>query len=175
MASFKDNQGRTWTLTLNGKSMARAKAAGFNYWTPAECAERLYVDDGYFKECVWHLLDSDPSRPNVTAEEFADSLTGDCIDLARVALEEETYRFFSSATFSRYQAETMVAKSMTAMAIPLAEELDRQTKDPEVLRAVAAGMLDHGERPTPTSLSSISTASPGLSDVTPTVEPSANS
>ena len=104
MSTFKDNAGRTWSVTLNVLQMKRIRAqlgidlvnvialdSGGKVKT--DLVDRIASDP-----CLlWVCVGDEAKAAGVTDEEFGRSLAGDSIDEATAAFLDELVDFFPGA------------------------------------------------------------------------------
>jgi hypothetical protein len=97
MRVFKDNAGRSWSISVNIASAKRVRdvlkfdlldLAGGNIF------DRLGDDPILAANVLWVLVMPDAAKLGVTDEQFGEALGGDAFDAATDALVEEVFDFF---------------------------------------------------------------------------------
>ena len=108
MRTFKDNAGRTWSVTLNVLQMKRIRAqlgidlvnvialdSGGKVKT--DLVDRIASDPCLLVDILWVCVGDEAKAAGVTDEEFGRSLAGDSIDEATAAFLDELVDFFPGA------------------------------------------------------------------------------
>ena len=94
--TFKDNQGRAWTLAVNVASIKRVKA-DLGMYLPdvlkGELVQQLASDPILLVDTIYSLCRPDAQAANVTAEQFGEAMAGDAIEHATKALLDECVNF----------------------------------------------------------------------------------
>lgn len=94
--TFKDNQGRTWTLAVNATSIKRVKA-DLGIYLPdvlkGELVKQLIADPILLVDTVYSLCRPDAQAAGITAEQFGEAMAGDAIEHATQALLDECVNF----------------------------------------------------------------------------------
>ena len=100
MKTFKDNEGRTWTVSVNIATVKRVKTLlSVNLLDAIEgkLIEKLATDPVLLCDVIYAVCKPEADRNNVTDEQFGQSMGGDAIEHATVALLEELVDFFPEA------------------------------------------------------------------------------
>jgi len=100
MKTFKDNEGRTWTVAVNIATVKRVKTLlGVNLLDAIEgkLIENLAIDPVLLCDVIYAVCKPDADRNNITDEEFGRAMAGDVIEHATVAFLEELVDFFPEA------------------------------------------------------------------------------
>ena len=151
MATFKDNQGRSWTLTVNVHTAKRVKSVSGVDIFKIFNGDSLDIlsDPATLVDVIYELVDGDKKGP----KDFGESLTGDAFEAATEALLEAVSDFFPSSR--RQVLKLMAAKGKMIATQAMAMQMT-------ALESV--------------SLESLQAAitSPGVSESTPDPSPSAN-
>lgn len=98
MRPFKDRESGAWSIDLTIGEVARVKLATsgrFNLIDPApKLADELASDELAFWELLWHIVEPDAVRRQITAETFGRLMAADCLHLAREQFFAEWIDFF---------------------------------------------------------------------------------
>jgi len=100
MKTFKDNEGRSWNVSVNVAAMKRVKTLlNLNLMDAVESdlIQRLATDPMLLCDVIYAICKPDADKRNVSDEEFGQSMAGDVIEHATVALLEELVDFFPDA------------------------------------------------------------------------------
>lgn len=146
MKTFKDNAGRTWTLSLNVDAVKRVRSlASVNLLEAIEgkLLERLGSDPILLCDVLFALVKPEADAQNVSDVEFGRALGGDAIDLATTALMEELVDFFPKRRRGVLGKALNKLTELETKALTLAEKrLDGLNVDAELASAlVNAGNL----------------------------------
>ena len=108
MRTFKDNAGRTWSVTLNVLQMKRIRAhlgidlvnvitldAGGK--VKVDLVDRIANDPCLLVDILWVCVEDEAKAAGVTDEEFGRSLAGESIEEATRAFLDELVDFFPGA------------------------------------------------------------------------------
>ena len=118
MHEFSDNLGRNWRLALNVASARRVRnETGVNLLEVEQLTKEL-ADPFTLFDVLWHLVSEQAAAAEVSPEQFGESLTGDAVELATMALLEEIIDFFP-------QRRRMILKKAFAKSL----ELDKAMTD----------------------------------------------
>ena len=125
MKTFSDNQGRTWTVTINVECIKRVKTLlGVNLLDAieGELVERLVTDPVLLCDCVYAVCKPEAEARGITDEDFGRAMAGDAIEHACTALLEELVDFFPEPK-RRVLAKAidMDRQTMTSLVLLLAE------------------------------------------------------
>jgi len=100
MKTFKDNEGRSWNVSVNVAAMKRVKTLlNLNLMDAVESdlIQRLATDPMLLCDVIYAICKPDADKRNVSDEQFGQSMAGDVIEHATVALLEELVDFFPDA------------------------------------------------------------------------------
>jgi len=100
MHTFKDNQGRQWTVEITVAALKRVKAlTGVDLAGILEggVLERLAIDPVLLGDVLYAICKPQADAGNVSDEDFGSALAGDAIEKATDALLEGLVDFFPSA------------------------------------------------------------------------------
>ena len=159
MRTFKDNAGRTWSVTLNVLQMKRIRAhlgidlvnvitldAGGK--VKVDLVDRIANDPCLLVDILWVCVEDEAKAAGVTDEEFGRALAGDAIDEATKALLDELVDFFPGAKRLFLKKAVELARKYTGdmtaaleKAGETAYQIGRVTRSGEV---VLKGGVFHG-------------------------------
>ena len=97
MRTFKDNAGRTWTVTVNVDCIKRVRSlVQVDLLEAAEgkLLDRLVGDPILLCDVIYCICKPEADAQRVSDEEFGRAMAGDAIDQATTALLEELVDFF---------------------------------------------------------------------------------
>lgn len=105
MRSFKDNEGRVWTVAVNVASVKRVRAlCGIDLASAVETSEdgrisastlsRLATDPVLLVDVLYALTKDEAESRKVSDEDFGKAMAGDALDMAVTALIDEIVDFF---------------------------------------------------------------------------------
>lgn len=97
MKTFKDNLGRPWTLSINVDSLKRVRGMiSINLLDAldGDLIEKLSSDPILLCDVVYALVKIDADKAGITDSQFGESMAGESIEHATVALLEELVSFF---------------------------------------------------------------------------------
>lgn len=162
MKSFKDREGRAWDLFLTLGSLKRIKAAtgldmlDLRQWSAeSNPLNRLSQDPVVLADTLFALCRSQLDVRGLTDEQFADSLGGEAIDDALLALVEEWSDFF-------HQGRKPTESTLLRQALDVLKEVRaRNAATAETLAKVTVGeILSRSRTNSPASSESIPIPSP---------------
>jgi hypothetical protein len=138
MKVFRDARGREWYVSVNVTSIKRVKAlVGVNLLDAlgGDLAERLTTDTILLCDVLFALCKPEADTKGITDADFGESLHGEVLDPASVALIEEIIDFFPNerdraalrrtmqlAQTVRNKARTLVETQLASGAIEKAVE-----------------------------------------------------
>ncbi len=99
MRSFKDNQGRQWSVDINVAAIKRVRGlAGTDLMQVVEgtLIEKIVRDPVLLCDVVYALCKPEADARNVSDEEFGRAMAGDAIEAATAAVLEELVSFCPS-------------------------------------------------------------------------------
>ncbi len=105
MKTFKDNEGRTWTVAVNVAAVKRVRAlCGVDLASAVETSpdgklsasvlSQLATDPVLLVDVLYALSKDEAEKRGVTDEDFGKAMSGDVLDLAVTALIDEIVDFF---------------------------------------------------------------------------------
>ena len=155
MRTFKDNAGRTWSVTLNVLQMKRIRAhlgidlvnvitldAGGK--VKVDLVDRIANDPCLLVDILWVCVEDEAKAAGVTDEEFGRSLAGESIEEATRAFLDELVDFFPGA--KRLFLKKAVALSRK-FGGEMTEALGKALEDPELERRVEESMRSSASSP----------------------------
>ena len=96
MKTFKDNEGRTWTVKVNISTVKRVKSLlGINIFDAIEkdLIARLVTDTILLVDVLYVICKPEAEQKNVSDEQFGEGLAGDAITAATTALLGSSWIF----------------------------------------------------------------------------------
>jgi hypothetical protein len=100
MKTFKDNEGRSWDVTVNVDAIKRVRGlvdVDLLEAADGKLIEKLVCDPVLLCDVIYALCRPQADRQSVSDEQFGQSMAGDAIDDATAALLEELVNFFPQA------------------------------------------------------------------------------
>lgn len=98
MKTFKDSADREWTVDITTSALRRVRdGLNYNLGDTAilhQTIPKLLSDDLFVVEVAWWLVQPQAMKNRVTEESFVDSMFGDVIAPAAIAIEQELKGFF---------------------------------------------------------------------------------
>ena len=162
MKVFKDNAGRTWTISVNVAAIKRVSSlVGVNLLDAAggKLIQSLISDPVKLVDVLYALCQPEAVRLGVTDEQFGEAMAGDAIDLATTAMLEDLADFFPQAR-DRDRAKRvlrlinqMTAKTQDALDLKLTQT------EPQIEKLMAEALASEPS-PSATSLPESSASSP---------------
>ena len=123
MKTFKDNEGRTWTVKVNIATVKRVKSLlGINIFDAIEkdLIARLVSDTILLVDVLYVICKPEAELKNVSDEQFGEGLAGDVITAATTALLEELVDFFPEAKRQVLQKAVGKYRKVEGLAIEMA-------------------------------------------------------
>ena len=123
MKTFKDNEGRTWTVKVNISTVKRVKSLlGINIFDAIEkdLIARLVSDTILLVDVLYVICKPEAEQKNVSDEQFGEGLAGDVITAATTALLEELVDFFPEAKRQVLQKAVGKYRKVESLAIEMA-------------------------------------------------------
>ena len=155
MRTFKDNAGRTWSVTLNVLQMKRIRAhlgidlvnvitldAGGK--VQVDLVDRIANDPCLLVDILWVCVEDEAKAAGVTDEEFGRALAGDAIDEATKALLDELVDFFPGAKRLFLKKAVELARKYTG---DMTAALEKALSDPELERRIEESMRSSASSP----------------------------
>ena len=163
MRTFKDNAGRTWTISLTVAAVKRVRdLAKLDLLDLANgrVFERLVADPVTLCDALYAACKPQADAEGVTDEQFGEAMAGDAIEHASKALVEELIQFFPNAR--ERAALSRVVQTMDAAMDRARGAVERRIESGEIDRAIEAAMPAAMDGPSSTGspVSSASTQAP---------------
>ena len=155
MRTFKDNAGRTWSVTLNVHQMKRVRAhLGIDLVNvialdpdgkvKVDLVDRIAGDPCLLVDILWVCVEDEAKAAGVTDEEFGRALAGDAIDEATKALLDELVDFFPGAKRLFLKKAVELARKYTG---DMTAALEKALSDPELERRIEESMRSSASSP----------------------------
>lgn len=142
MATFQDNKGRTWDLTLNIATLKRVrervKVDLLSSKLP-HLLEQVFTDPVALCDVLFAVVEPIAKKDGVTDVAFGESLAGDCIDAAGVALLESIRDFTPNPRTRARVGEVVRGLLQAAEAMNDAEDARLKRAMTNLQTAVAGG------------------------------------
>lgn len=165
MRSFKDNQGRQWSVEINVTAIKRVRGlTGEDLMQVIEgtLIEKLIRDPVLLCDVVYAICKPEADTRNVSDEEFGKAMAGDAIEAATTAVLEELVGFCPSP---RDRANLGRVLQATRKVMDRARDLVEKKLDSGELDRLADRLLAEGS---PEAIAgSSSTSAPASSASTP--------
>lgn len=159
MRTFKDNAGRTWTISLTVSAVKRVRdLAKIDLLDLANgrVIERIAADPVTLCDALYAACKPQADAEGITDEAFGEAMAGDAIEHASKALVEELIQFFPNAR--ERAALSRVVQTMDAAMDRARTLVERRIESGEIERAIEAAMAAPEQTAGPPS-----SGSPGLS------------
>lgn len=159
MRTFKDNAGRTWTISLTVAAVKRVRdLAKIDLLDLANgrVLERLVADPVTLCDALYAACKPQADAEGITDEAFGEAMAGDAIEHASKALVEELIQFFPNAR--ERAALSRVVRTMDAAMDRARDTVERRLDGGEIERAIEAAMANTAAGPSFTD-SPVSSAS----------------
>ena len=130
MKTFKDNEQRQWTVTVNVASMKRVKSLlDLNLMEAVEgdLIEKLATDPILLCDVIYAICKPEADKRNISDEQFGQAMAGDAIEQATAALLEELVDFFPEA---KRRVLRKALKKFDTMLARAAETADKYLDSP---------------------------------------------
>jgi hypothetical protein len=161
MQSFKDNQGRQWSVEINVTAIKRVRGlTGEDLMQVIEgtLIEKLIRDPVLLCDVVYAICKPEADARNVSDEEFGKAMAGDAIEAATTAVLEELVGFCPSP---RDRANLGRVLQATRKVMDRARDLVEKKLDSGELDRLADRLLAEGS--SEATAGSSSTSAPGSS------------
>jgi hypothetical protein len=151
MRTFKDNAGRTWTVTVNVDAVKRVRSlldVNLLEVVDGHLIERLAADPVLLCDVIYALVKPEADAQQVTDQDFGRAMAGDAIDLATTALLEELVDFFPLGKRRLLQKAVAKLKDWESKALTAAErKLDSPELEAQFERALTSMSGSSGGSP----------------------------
>jgi len=143
MRAFKDNAGRTWTISVNVAAIKRViSLVGVNLLDAAggKLIKDLISNPVLLVDVLYALCQPEAERLSVTDVQFGEAMAGDAIDLATTAMLEDLADFFPQARDrDRAKRVLRMISQMTAKAQD-ALDLKLTQTEPQIEKLMAEAL-----------------------------------
>lgn len=170
MTSFKDNTGRSWTLSLTVAAVKRVRAlcgvdiANIISLSPGDTPntdllERLASDPVLLVDVLYAICKPDADLFEISDTAFGEAMAGDAIELATAALLDEIVAFFPSAKRRLLQK---IVEATRRFEVKTKAALEEVLANPDLDQALEAELAKWTNSSTPSqeSLASIPPPTP---------------
>ena len=155
MRTFKDCEGRTWSVTLNvlqrkriranlGVDLVNVIALDSGGKVKTDLVDRIASDPCLLVDILWVCVGDEAKAAGVTDEEFGRSLAGDSIDEATAAFLDELVDFFPGAKRLFLKKAVELSRKYAG---EMTESLAKALEDPELARRVEESMRSSASSP----------------------------
>lgn len=160
MKTFKDNAGRTWTVTVDVSAIKRVRSlldVNLLEVLDGRLIERLAGDPVLLCDVLYALVKPEADAKGITDEDFGRAMAGDAVEHATTALLEELVDFFPQGKRRLLQKALGKLKSWEAKALDVAQ---KRLESPELNEKLEAALKAAGSA---TTAGGSSGSSPGSS------------
>ena len=155
MRTFKDNAGRTWSVSLNVLQMKRIRARlGIDLVNvialepdgkvKVDLVDRIATDPCLLVDILWVCVEDEAKAAGVSDEDFGRSLAGDSIECATAAFLDELVDFFPGAKRLFLKKAVELSRKFGG---EMTEALGKALEDPELERRVEESMRSSASSP----------------------------
>ena len=155
MRTFKDCEGRTWSIALNVHQMKRIRAhLGIDLVNvialdadgkvKVDLVDRIANDPCLLVDILWVCVEDEAKAAGVTDEEFGRSLAGESIEEATRAFLDELVDFFPGAKRLFLKKAVELSRKFGG---EMTEALGKALEDPELERRVEESMRSSASSP----------------------------
>ena len=152
MRTFKDNAGRTWTISLTVAAVRRVRdlaKVDLLDLANGRVIERLVADPVTLCDVLYAACKPQADAESVTDEQFGEAMAGDAIEHASKALVEELIQFFPNAR--ERAALSRVVQTMDAAMDRARTLVERRIESGEIEKAVENAMAGLSSSDSPES------------------------
>ncbi len=144
MKTFKDNAGRTWTITVNVDAVKRVRdLLGEDLLDVKQVLQRLMIDPILLCDVIYCVCKPQADAENISDVDFAQAMAGDSIAQAKTALVEELVNF-SPDPRDRENLGIAIEK-FNAMTDRAREVIKTRLNSPTLSREIEAALSAVGE------------------------------
>ena len=155
MRTFKDREGRTWSIALNVHQMKRIRAhLGIDLVNvialdadgkvKVDLVDRIANDPCLLVDILWVCVEEEAKEAGVTDEQFGRSLAGDSIEDATKAFLDELVDFFPGARRLFLKKAVDLARKYTG---EMTDALEKALESPALERRVEESMRSSASSP----------------------------
>ena len=158
MKQFVDTTGKTWTISINVGTIKRVRDLAdvdLLDLKDGNVFERLSSDPVMLCDTLWELCANQADKDGVTKDQFFDSMAGDVIDSATMAMLDELVAFFPNA--KRALLENLLRKLRTVQTAAL-NHAGKMLEQIDVEKIMEASLSGSPSTNSPESSDSIPTA-----------------
>ncbi len=148
MKTFKDNAGRTWTVTVDVSAVKRVRSlldVNLLEVLDGRLIERLAGDPVLLCDALFALVKPEADAKGITDEDFGRAMAGDAVEHATTALLEELVDFFPQGKRRLLQKALGKLKAWEAKALDVAE---KRLESPELDEKLEAALKAAGSATT---------------------------
>ena len=155
MRTFKDRDGRTWSVALNVHQMKRIRAhlgvdlvnviaLDADRKVKVDLVDRIANDPCLLVDILWVCVEDEAKEANVTDEQFGRALAGDSIEEATKAFLDELVDFFPGAKRLFLKKAVELSRKYTG---EMTDALEKALEDPELMRRIEESMRSSASSP----------------------------
>ena len=144
MKTFKDNAGRSWTITVNVDAIKRVRSLlDVNLMEAVEgkLLEQLVTDPVLLCDIIYVLCKPKADAQQISDEDFGRAMAGDAVEHATTALLEELVEFFPLPKRRLLTKALEKLKTLEAKALEVAE---KRLDSPELEAEMEAALKELG-------------------------------
>ncbi len=144
MKTFKDNAGRSWTITVNVDAIKRVRSlleVNLMEAVEGKLLEQLVSDPVLLCDIIYVLCKPEAESQQISDEDFGRSMAGDAVEHATTALLEELVEFFPLPKRRLLTKALEKLKTLEAKALEVAE---KRLDSPELEAEMEAALKELG-------------------------------
>lgn len=144
MKTFKDNAGRTWSVSVNVDAMKRVRSLlGVNLMEAVDgkLLEKLASDPVLLCDVIYSLCKPEADSKGISDEDFGKAMAGDAIEHATTAFLEDLVDFFPFAKRRLLAKALEKLKTLEAKILNVAQE---RLESPELEAEMETAMRNIG-------------------------------
>ena len=144
MKTFKDNAGRSWTITVNVDAIKRVRSlleVNLMEAVEGKLLEQLVSDPVLLCDIIYVLCKPEAESQQISDEDFGRSMAGDAVEHATTALLEELVEFFPLPKRRLLTKALDKLKTLEAKALEVAE---KRLDSPELEAEMEAALKELG-------------------------------
>ena len=144
MKTFKDNAGRSWTITVNVDAIKRVRSlleVNLMEAVEGKLLEQLVSDPVLLCDIIYVLCKPEAESQQISDEDFGRSMAGDAVEHATTALLEELVEFFPLPKRRLLTKALDKLKTLEAKALEVAE---KRLDSPELEAEMEAALRELG-------------------------------
>ena len=155
MRTFKDREGRTWSIALNVHQMKRIRAhLGIDLVNvialdadgkvKVDLVDRIANDPCLLVDILWVCVEEEAKEAGVTDEQFGRALAGDSIEDATKAFLDELVDFFPGARRLFLKKAVELSRKFAG---EMTDALEKALESPELERRIEESMRSSASSP----------------------------